>query len=102
MFTLNLIVSIQRHNVDHSIWLLAGTLENKRQVWWLIPVIPGLGRVKQEDCCKPKSTVGYMVKFQANLNYRIGIFLKIATPNGDSIVIEVKTLTKEVHFKWTV
>lgn len=93
-------MSIQRHNVDHSIRLLAGTLENKSQTWWLIPVIPVLGRVKQEDCCKWKSTVGYMVKFQANLNYRVGFSLKRATktPNVDSIGIEVKTLTKEMHF----
>lgn len=99
MFTLNLIVSIQRHNVDYSIRLLAGTLENKSQAWWLILVIPVLGRVKQY-CCKWKSTVGYMVKFQANPNYRVGFSLKRATktPNVDSIGIEVKTLTKEKHF----
>lgn len=28
--------------------------------WWCIPVIPELGQLRQEECCKVEASLGYI------------------------------------------
>lgn len=34
----------------------------KSQAWWLMPIIPALKRLRQEDCHKFKVKLGYIVR----------------------------------------
>lgn len=35
--------------------------------WWIIPVVPAFGRLRQEDCCNSEAILGYS-QFQAILD----------------------------------
>lgn len=36
----------------------------------VVPIIPVLGRVRQEDCCAFEVNQGYISKFKVNLHYK--------------------------------
>ena len=38
------------------------------RAWWLTPVIPALGRLRQEDRCEFETSLGYKSQLKASLN----------------------------------
>ena len=43
-------------------------VHNAGQAWWHIPVILALGRLRQEDQCGFKTSLGYKTELKASLN----------------------------------
>ena len=41
------------------------------RAWWLTPVIPAPGRLRQQDQCEFKTSLGYKSELKASLNYCI-------------------------------
>ena len=46
------------------------------QAWWLTPVIPALGRLRQEDQCEFETSLSYKSELKASLNCIVKLCLK--------------------------
>lgn len=41
------------------------------QVWWLIPIIPALEKMRQENCYKIEASLDYIVNFKPSVGNKV-------------------------------